>query len=251
MIASPGTTQRRSFGGPALLLAALLVLACGDSDSDGDPSPGAGEGGGSAGEASAGTGGRANGGSGTTGGSSAAGTGGASNAGRGGAAADAGADAGGFTEMGVCGQRGEATVNETTFTGFEEFFIISDEGFGDDICVVRFDVMRVGEAPDGCDDPTADVDCLWTHMVEFSNPSVVTDVDGVCANSELGLDADAIAEIEGSRAAYGFVSEFAGHNSVLMKYDEAMAKWDAYGNGTWDEAADMFGFDRRDGLCDY
>jgi len=37
----------------------------------------------------------------------------------------------------------------------------------------------------------------------------------------------------------------------VMKYDEAMGIWDAYGNGTYDEAAEEFGFDRRDGLCDY
>jgi hypothetical protein len=36
-----------------------------------------------------------------------------------------------------------------------------------------------------------------------------------------------------------------------MKYDDAMAKWDAYGNATFDEGASAFRFDRRDGLCGY
>lgn len=156
-----------------------------------------------------------------------------------------------FSKMGVCGQRGQSTVNATSFMGFEEFYIIADRGFGDDICVVKFEVKRVGEAPAGCDDPTADVDCVWTHQVEYSNPSMVTDVGGVCANSQRALTAAAIAEIDGSRASYGFVSEFAGHNSVLMKYDTSMSKWDAYGNATYDEGASALRFDRRDGVCNY
>jgi hypothetical protein len=111
--------------------------------------------------------------------------------------------------------------------------------------------MRVGDAPAGCDDPTAGVDCLWTHLVEISSPMIVTDIDGACAKSGFGLDATAIAELDGSRAGYGFVSEFAGHNSVLLRYDEAMGDWSPYGNGTWDEGAETFRFDHRDGLCDY
>ena len=139
----------------------------------------------------------------------------------------------------------------TRSRAYEEFYIIGDEGFGDDICVVRFDVERVGAAPDGCDDPAADVDCLWTHEIEYSNPSVMTDENGVCAKSELGLDAAAIAEIDGSRTAYGFVSEFVGHNSVILQYDAAMAKWIANGNATWDDETGAFRFDRRDGICNY
>jgi hypothetical protein len=114
-----------------------------------------------------------------------------------------------------------------------------------DICVVRFDVARVGDAPGGCED------CRWTHLVEYSNPTLVTDVDGVCANSELGLSAARIAEIEGSQAAYGYVFEYSGHNSVLLKYDAELDSWDPFGNATWDEETSAFRFDRRDGFCNY
>jgi hypothetical protein len=175
--------------------------------------------------------------------------------GRGGDAPDGESDAAGgagtFSQVGVCGQRGQGTVDGATFEGFEEFYLIGDEGFGEDICVVRFDVTRVGAAPLGCDDAAAGNKCLWTHLVEYGNAKVVTDTDGVCENSELGLDTAAIAAITGSQVAYGFVSEYAGHNSVLMKYDEEAASWEAYGNATWDEPAAAFRFDRRDGFCGY
>jgi hypothetical protein len=227
-----------------LALGVCTFAACGGDEPSADAGAGA-AGQNVAGQAMSGAGGNA--------GAGAANAGAPSSGGAGSTAAGAGgsSSSGNFTKMGACGLRGQSTVNATTFEGYEEFFIISDRGLGDDICVVRFDVKRVGEAPAGCDDPTADVDCLWTHLIERSNPTTVKDVDGVCANSQRKLDAAAIDELDGSRVAYGFVSEFAGHNSVLMKYDDAMAKWDAGGNATWDEQASALRFDRRDGICNY
>jgi hypothetical protein len=156
-----------------------------------------------------------------------------------------------YTEVGVCGQRGEGTVNADEFSGYKEFYIIDDEGFGVDICVIRFDVTRVGAAPAGCDDPVEDRECLWTHQVEFSNPEIITDVDGVCANSQLGFDAARIAETDGSQDAYGFVSEYAGHDSILMRYDPATDTWDPFGRATYDPNTGTFSFDKRDGNCNY
>jgi hypothetical protein len=179
------------------------------------------------------------------GGASAVSNGGTSTAG-GGTTANGGAGSGSaFAEVGVCGQRGEAPVSPTTFEGFEEFYLIGEEGFGDDICVVRFQVKRIGDAPSGC------TDCLWTHLVGYEMPSVLTDVDGVCANSELGLDTERTNAILSSTAAYGFVEEYSGHNSVLMKHDDATGTWQPFGNANWDAMTNAFRFDRRDGFCGY
>ena len=149
------------------------------------------------------------------------------------------------TMRGVCGQTGQAPVSATSFEGYEEYYLIADRGFGDIICNVRFNVVRLGEAPGGCED------CLWTHLVGFDTPTVITDVDGVCAESQLGLDAARIAEIVASTAAYGFVDEYSGHNSVLMKYEASTQTWSPYGNATWDMMTNAFRFDRRDGVCVY
>ena len=249
----------------ALLAGLWLVLSCavacgGGDDGDGDDGGGAGQSGSAAGNGGdAGNGGRGAGNAGDGGeagtageagaGSGAAGTGGQT---AGAGASGAGGEAGGFTQEGVCGQRVMATVNATAFSGTEEYYITGEEGFGEDICVVRFELTRVGDAPEGCVDPVeAEVECTWTHLVELGNPSVVTDEDGVCANSELALDAAAIAELDGSQVAYGFVAEFAGHESVTMRYDEAAGMWKGFGNGTYDEASGTFRYNRRDGLCNY
>jgi hypothetical protein len=181
-------------------------------------------------------------------GAAAGGSAGAASGGGGAGAGGGGAGAGGtsgFAERGVCGQRGVSQVTADGFSGYEEYYLISDRGFGVDICVVRFDVTRVGAGPSGC------TDCPWAHEVEYSNPQLLTDVDGVCGDSELGLDQAKIDEIDGSRVAYGYVYEYSGHVSVIMQYDAATAAWVANGTATWVEETGEFGFNRRDGVCGY
>jgi hypothetical protein len=249
---------------------ALDAAACGPTEPD-SPDPdagGAGTGGSAAGGTGAGgsgtggssTAGSGAGGSGTggsgTGGSGAggenaggedAGSAGSSTAGTGAAAGGGGAGGGSteFSEVGVCGHRGEATVTATEFSGFEEYFLIGEEGFGVDICVVRFDVTRAGDPPGECPD------CEWSHAVKLENARVVLDTNGVCANSQLGFDAEMIASLEGSEPAYGYVDEYAGHVSVLMKYDEGRELWDAFGTATYEPDESTLKFERRNGFCDY
>lgn len=221
---------RAPWASAAPLAAALALSGCSDEGGNEGPPPGIG---GMTGEAGSPPGPPMGGGG--SGGTSLSGSGGTSGAGGG----------GGFAESGVCGARGQSPVSADSFAGYEEFYLIGDRGFGTDICVVRFDVSRVGEAPAGCDD------CVWTHRVEYSNPQILVDVDGVCENSELGMDSARIAEIDASQAAYGFVEEYSGHVSVLMKYDETTSTWGPNGNASWNEEGGELRFDRRDGICRY
>jgi hypothetical protein len=153
--------------------------------------------------------------------------------------------------VGVCGQRGEGTVTASAFSGWQEFYLIGDDGFGSEICVVRFEVTRTGEAPPGCSDPAADIECSWTHRVQYDDSEVVVDEDGACANSELKFDAARIDSLDGSEVAYGFVSEYAGHASVLMTHDSAAGTWEPFAAATWDPDTGTFRFDHRDGFCGY
>jgi hypothetical protein len=203
---------------------------------------------------SAGSGGSSAGATGGAGGGS-SGSGGAPSSGGSGGTPSTGGSGGlagavGFSERGVCGQRGESTVLGASFAGFEEFYIIGDRGLGDDVCVVRFDVTRTGDGQAGCADLEGNP-CSWTHEVTLSNPTVVLDMDGVCANSTVALDESRIAELDGTVASYGFVSEYAGHNSVLLKYDEPSDSWIPFGNATWDDETGAFRFDNRTGQCQY
>ena len=175
-------------------------------------------------------------------------TGSSGSSGTGGRTGSAGAtgDAGGYTRVAVCGSRGRATADATSYDGYEERFMIDDSGLGVDICVVRWDLKRVGAAPAGC------TVCSWTHLVEYSNPTVITDTGGVCANSDLHLDAAAIAAVVGTRASIGFASMLGGaHGSARMKYFDTTQMWDVFGNATWDTSTNSFRYDYRDGFCNY
>ena len=189
-------------------------------------------------DASAGAGARAG-----HGGSGAGGTdGGGASAG----ISDGGGADGGYANVGVCGRRGQATADATSFSGYEERYLIGEQGFGTDICVVRFDLARVGDAPGGCSD------CVWTHLLQYSNPMVATNTGGVCANSDLALDANGLAKLAGSRIAIGFAKQLGGaHGSARMTYNDATATWEVTGNATWNETSTAFKFDYREGICNY
>jgi hypothetical protein len=202
---------------------------------------GTGCGGGSMSTGAAGTTGSAGSGAGT------AGSGGTT--GGGGTTGNAGTGGGGpFLNVGVCGWRGEATASATAFDGFEERFILSDEGLGAAVCVVRYAFKKVAgmTPPGGC------TECEWTHVVEYSAPTVMTDTNGACANSELAFNTTKIQSYVGMRMSMGFARELGGaHGSAMMKYDTAMAKWDVFGNATFDPTSGLFRHDYRDGICNY
>lgn len=181
------------------------------------------------------------------------GSGGDTGSGGSGETTSGGGTAGGsFTETGVCGVRSVGIVTADSFETTEEIFLLGDEGLGDDLCIVRYTVSRVGDAPPGCDENAGQQDaCLWTHLVEYSEPEVVLDENGVCENSELGMSQEAIDAIDGTQVAYGYVFEYQGHNSVLMIFDQETETWEAGVNAGWDEESGDFTFDRRDGFCSY
>jgi hypothetical protein len=80
---------------------------------------------------------------------------------------------------------------------------------------------------------------------------VLIDNQGVCAASELGLNASAIDAIDGSRVAYGFVEEYFGHNSVVLRFRPSAEDWQPAGNASWDATSSEFLFDQRLGHCAY
>lgn len=211
---------------PAAVLALFVTLAGGIACSSGGASPSGSGGGGAT----------------ATGGSA----GGNAGSGMGGGAAGTGGTGGGFINAATCGERGSGTASPTTYDGTADFFIVGEAGLGSDVCVVRFDVKRVGAAPAGC------TNCDWAHLVEFSNPTVITNVDGACdaSDSVPPLDAAGRAQLTGKRIGRGF-SRTTGHGDALMKYDESMLMWIGFGRANWDEPTSSLGYNIVSGTCSY
>lgn len=220
----------------AALLLSVTVAGCSD---DGSPSTG-GASGSSTGGTSSGSAGK------TSGGSGGSGTGGSGTSGGGQGSGTAGSNTGTFANEAACGERGMAKASATAYEGTAEFYIIGEAGLGTDVCTIRYDVKRVEAGEAGC------ADCSWTHLVEYSNPSVVLNMEGACdaSDSDPQLDAAGRATLDGARVSLGF-SPAAGHGSQLMKYDESMKAWIAVGRSSWSESSGEFGYDINTGQCNY
>jgi hypothetical protein len=134
-----------------------------------------------------------------------------------------------FPNGGVCGEDGSATATACAYDGTEDFVVWGEDGLGDPItsrvCVIRFDVKRVGNAPPGC------ARCGWTQTLEYSNPRMMTDVNGACANSGYGLTSAKIAQINGCRVAVGYEPDCLDHDGACRwKYYVSTGMW-AYASG--------------------
>jgi hypothetical protein len=150
-----------------------------------------------------------------------------------------------YEEMGICGLSGEATVTGDSFEGFEDHYLIGDEGDGSDVCRVRYEVVGVGTPEVTCDL------CQWTFIIETRNPTVVADLSGGCAMSELGFDAAKIATEDGATRAVGYVTEYAGHSNVLMLLNDATGEWSPIGVASYVDETGEFFYSRSDGYCGY
>lgn len=276
------TTSARAWPRHVALLSAMLTLSlvsCGqmtsDPDSDGGtPSMGgapmsAGSGGatGSSGASSGGTvsdgGASSDGGatpssgrSGVTGGSPS--TDGGTNTtsggtGSGGTSSESGGSRN-FSNDGMCVVRHRSKATSSTMSGYEEIALTTADGKDTNLCVVRFQVERVGPAamPEGCSLAAAlppGKDCSWTNEIRYSNPVTMLDTNGVCANSQLGLTAAKIAAINESKVTYGFAPEAGGHTSLVMRYGDSM-QWQVFAGAVWFTETTEFQFDQKD-RCRY
>jgi hypothetical protein len=134
---------------------------------------------------------------------------------------------------------------ETPYQGFEDLYILTSSDDPVDVCRVRYELHAVGEPEVPCEI------CEWDVVVEKSHPKVVLDLGGACANSDLGLDNAAIEASVGERAAFGFASEYVGHASILMRYNEASGRWEGFTPANWDPEISVLRYNSRDGICTY
>lgn len=220
----------------ATLLLSLTVAGCSD-----DSSPSSSNGGASgspSGGSTSGSAGKSSSGGGTPGSGA--------NGGGGQSTGSAGTGQGAFANPGACGERGTAKVSKTSYEGTAEFYIIGEAGLGTDVCTVRYDVKRIGEGEAGC------ADCTWTHLVEYSHPTVVLNMDGACdaSDSVPQLDAAGRATLDGMQLSRGF-SPGAGHGDQLMKYDETMKQWIAVGRAGLSEAEGDLEYELNGDQCNY
>jgi hypothetical protein len=232
----------------------LSALGC-SSETPGDGASGGGAGMTTGGSAGTSTGGSA--------GNAGSGMGGSITGGSGGAGSSSGGSGGGgtsgWTKTGSCRQTGTAVALGPMYEGTEDFFILTAEAIvngeitpdpANVVCHIRFDVARSGEGASGCVDLDG-MPCEWSQEVEFSNAETIIDVNGACAASEIRWDSAWEATIEGSRASYGYVDMYEGHNSVVMKQTSGGAGWQVLGGAFWDMKTGHLDYENVLGNCQY
>ena len=152
---------------------------------------------------------------------------------------------GAYAHLGVCGVSGETTTGVETVSGYEEHYLIGEEGFGETLCRIRYPLLYIGEPDVPCDG------CAVSFAVERGEPDVVVNEENVCSTSELGLDDARMAALVGTQVALGYMAEYVGHANVLMQLDVSTGAWQATAFAAYDETTGILSFDQRDGYCGY
>lgn len=148
-------------------------------------------------------------------------------------------------QLGECRYYGEGLFLDNAYLGTLDFVLLAERGNGDELCRVRFTLQTVGEPELPCDD------CYWSTVVEQVDPQTITDVDGACAMSERGLDAETIAAMTGQKTAIGYADESTGHGEVLLRYDEDTGAWVEDSFGTWMPDEGALTYEKVEGFCTY
>jgi hypothetical protein len=140
--------------------------------------------------------------------------------------------------MGELTRVGEALV-DGSYIGSERMILVGDEGYGDIVCHVEYDMTSIASRTD-C------INCLWAWDVEISNATSVVDTEACAA---VGLTSADVAALDGQVLGYGYDADYVGHAQILMFWDGA--EWSAGSYAGWDEATQLFDYDWLDGLHAY
>ncbi len=131
--------------------------------------------------------------------------------------------------IGLSGKMGEAVAIGGAYTGTEDMYFIAEDGDGEDVCRIRYDVTSTAERSD-CE--IYDWVCDWAFDMVVSNPAVVAESDVGC-EGVFGLDEAGVAALAGTEFTRGYLPEYFGHTTVLLEL-QPDDTWAPFCNATWD-----------------
>ena len=131
--------------------------------------------------------------------------------------------------IGLSGKSGEAVALDGAYTGTEDMYFIADDGNGEDVCRIRYDLNSVAERFD-CE--SYGEPCLWAYDLTLANPVVVDESDVGC-EGVFGLDEDGVGALAGTEISRGYV-RYMGHTWVLLE-QQPDDSWQPFCNAAWDE----------------
>ncbi len=142
--------------------------------------------------------------------------------------------------QGLLVRSGSATVSDS-YTGSEQLRFTGDEGAGELLCELVFELTST-TVRDDCED------CLWAFDLVLSGAQVLVDEAGACLALH-GVDASTVSTWDGTTRSYGYNDDYVGHAKVLM-FDDGEA-WIPVTMVTWDADAGSLSYDWIDGYHAY
>ena len=131
--------------------------------------------------------------------------------------------------IGLSGKSGEAVALDGDYTGTEEMYFVADDGNGEDVCRIRYELNTVAERFD-CES-FAEA-CIWAYDLVVANPAVVAESDVGC-EGVFGLDEGGVAALDGGEISRGYI-RYMGHTWVLLE-QQPDETWTPFCNAVWDE----------------
>jgi len=156
--------------------------------------------------------------------------------------ADEDRDADEPARIGKAGRSGSGIGTAEGYSGTERMFFIGDEGEGETICSITYELRSTGTAA-GCDG------CVWAFELVVGEAAVAEERDVGC-EATLGIDPARVGDLNGDHVFYGYDPEYMSHGSVLVSRMESGA-WAPECFASWDASSGAFSYERVDGYPPY
>ncbi len=152
-------------------------------------------------------------------------------------------DTGPEEKLGLQGYAGEFLLDNDEFqSGTEDIYFIGDEGYGDDLCRIRYTMTSTSARAD-C------ASCTWAYDFSISDVELVDELAPGCL-ATVGYDPVDLSALEGETRSYGYDPEYLGHAAVLMQ-DIGGGNWTVVGFASYDLDSGVFQYNREDGYVTY
>ena len=159
---------------------------------------------------------------------------------------DSDTDTGSVTTLALTGYSGQADAGYDGYSGTEDWYFIADEGAGDDICRIRYNVEHSATRTD-CPS-SGHSDCIWAWDVVVSGAAIVSE-SGIGCSGSFGLNAHTVSGLDGSTFGLGYNPDYYGHAAVMVR---DMGKgWNVVSFATWNEVTEAFTYQWDQGFTEY
>ncbi len=137
--------------------------------------------------------------------------------------------------LALLGYSGSATAGYDGYDGTEDWYLIADEGDGEDICRISYTLKNTDERLD-CPDQ-GHSGCIWAWDVTISEATIASESGEGCEGA-FEITADTVADLNGSTFGIGYNPDYYGHAAVMLR--DHGEGWSVATFAVWNEGSGSF-----------